>query len=309
MTKKIVIIAGHDDDTWETRSSKGIKTDLTPSGVYEEYDSNIVIAREMVRSLEDYEDFTILFPQENGKDMSLRERVDYCNRNNADLAIFVHSNASKYDSASGACAFHHPGSKGEQWAKYYAGEMKKGGYPLWQGGTFECNPNDGWSWFYVIANTNMPSVLPENFFFTNPTELKKYLLDPRELKKIAAIHVQSTLHYFGVSPKKTIVEEAMNEVIKGGITMSVLRKGDNGADVRQLQERLNKLGFNVGQADGDFGPNTEEGVEEMQFAAGITVDGVVGKNTYKALDELEDLGVLVGKFSYNGDNFEIRKVN
>ena len=59
----------------------------------------------------------------------------------------------------------------------------------------------------------------------------------------------------------------------------LLKKGYKGADVKQLQETLNGLGYNCGKVDGDFGKNTEKGVKKFQKARGLYADGIVGKNT------------------------------
>lgn len=63
-----------------------------------------------------------------------------------------------------------------------------------------------------------------------------------------------------------------------------LRKGSRGDDVRELQETLNSLGYDCGTADGIFGAKTEAAVEAFQRASGLVADGVVGKNTWAALD-------------------------
>lgn len=46
-----------------------------------------------------------------------------------------------------------------------------------------------------------------------------------------------------------------------------------GDDVKDLQTRLNKLGFDCGEADGEFGPKTEKGVKAFQTANGLTANG------------------------------------
>lgn len=56
-----------------------------------------------------------------------------------------------------------------------------------------------------------------------------------------------------------------------------------GADVAELQARLNKLGYDCGKVDGDFGTKTEAGVVAFQTAAGIEVDGKFGNESLKAL--------------------------
>lgn len=67
-------------------------------------------------------------------------------------------------------------------------------------------------------------------------------------------------------------------------TPRVLRKGDQGDDVRQVQEKMIALGFPIeGGADGKFGQHTEDAVRAFQAANGLTVDGKVGPNTRAAL--------------------------
>lgn len=56
-----------------------------------------------------------------------------------------------------------------------------------------------------------------------------------------------------------------------------LRRGDTGADVVRLQE---KLGVD---ADGDFGPVTEDAVKAFQAENGLFADGIVGEKTHEAL--------------------------
>ena len=46
-----------------------------------------------------------------------------------------------------------------------------------------------------------------------------------------------------------------------------------------VQARLNKLGYNAGAADGIFGKRTYNAVVAFQRANGLSVDGIVGKNT------------------------------
>ena len=58
--------------------------------------------------------------------------------------------------------------------------------------------------------------------------------------------------------------------------------GDRGADVRELQQRLNKLGEQLG-ADGIFGPATHAAVVAFQASNGLVPDGVVGRQTWAKL--------------------------
>ncbi len=63
----------------------------------------------------------------------------------------------------------------------------------------------------------------------------------------------------------------------------ILRSGSVGPQVEYLQSLLNRLGFTVGRVDGIFGPRTERAVRRFQEKNSLTVDGVVGPNTWNAL--------------------------
>lgn len=76
---------------------------------------------------------------------------------------------------------------------------------------------------------------------------------------------------------------------------TVLRRGDQGEDVRELQETLIALGFlGSGGADGDFGRMTEAAVMGFQTWAGLEADGEAGPLTNAALDRVL-IGVADGK--------------
>ncbi len=64
----------------------------------------------------------------------------------------------------------------------------------------------------------------------------------------------------------------------------MLRRGDRGARVFDLQRRLRALGYDPGPVDGIFGPRTEAAVRAFQRDAGLVADGIVGRRTRTALD-------------------------
>ncbi|AKF03877.1 peptidoglycan-binding domain-containing protein [Sandaracinus amylolyticus] len=63
----------------------------------------------------------------------------------------------------------------------------------------------------------------------------------------------------------------------------ILKRGMRGDDVRDVQEKLHRLGFDV-KADGIFGEETERAVHRLQTLFGYTVDGLVGDGTKKLMD-------------------------
>ncbi len=68
-----------------------------------------------------------------------------------------------------------------------------------------------------------------------------------------------------------------------GLGSRVMRAGDRGWDVAALQFLLQRAGHGPGRADGLFGPLTHGAVVRTQAAAGITVDGLAGPQTIRAL--------------------------
>ncbi len=86
-------------------------------------------------------------------------------------------------------------------------------------------------------------------------------------------------------------------------TFDGLKPGDDGPEVRALQEKLQSLGFWVGSTDGNYGLTTTQAVMAVQKAAGLKKDGVMGSQTRKALER----GVSVSPKSTSGRWIEIDK--
>lgn len=76
------------------------------------------------------------------------------------------------------------------------------------------------------------------------------------------------------------------------VTKKLGRKASNmhGEDVRAVQNRLNYLGYNCGEADGSFGTKTDQAVVAFQkknkdsSGKALKADGIVGKKTCEALN-------------------------
>lgn len=60
----------------------------------------------------------------------------------------------------------------------------------------------------------------------------------------------------------------------------------HGNDVRQLQERLNVLGFSCGTVDGVYGVHTEAAVKLFQESIGALADGMAFQDTFDAIERL-----------------------
>lgn len=61
----------------------------------------------------------------------------------------------------------------------------------------------------------------------------------------------------------------------------------HGNDVRQLQERLNILGFSCGEPDGVYGVHTEAAVKLFQESIGVLADGMAFPDTFDAIERLK----------------------
>ena len=72
------------------------------------------------------------------------------------------------------------------------------------------------------------------------------------------------------------------EVIKVKVSLSVLKKGSKGEEVKTLQRLLMALGYSLEHygADGSFGGVTERAVKAFQTDKKIAIDGSVGKETW-----------------------------
>lgn len=91
------------------------------------------------------------------------------------------------------------------------------------------------------------------------------------------------------------------------MTNSVLKKGMKGEEVKELQNGLIIRGYNLGKADGDFGAKTETAVKAFQKDAGLTTDGIVGKNTRTALNKIKVLSVKADGTKAVSKNFKVKE--
>lgn len=95
-------------------------------------------------------------------------------------------------------------------------------------------------------------------------------------------------------------------------TRKTIKFGDHGIHVVYLQQRITSKGYGVGAIDGKFGIKTLEAVKAFQAENNLTVDGVVGINTWNALEN--NGGVIVKEYSLARDgemqiakNFKVKE--
>ncbi len=61
------------------------------------------------------------------------------------------------------------------------------------------------------------------------------------------------------------------------------RMGDESANIRLLQDRLNSLGYDAGRADAVFGRKTLNALKQFQLNAGLAANGRANQNTFDVL--------------------------
>ena len=74
-----------------------------------------------------------------------------------------------------------------------------------------------------------------------------------------------------------IVIGAIGFVYENTATLSSI--GSRGQEVRQIQKKLQNLGFYSGSVDGVYGTATQKAVRNFQKSCGITADGIAGPKT------------------------------
>lgn len=71
------------------------------------------------------------------------------------------------------------------------------------------------------------------------------------------------------------------------LILPLMKTGSKGTAVALLQSLLTMRKFTCGEIDGEFGPLTQAAVNRFQQWAKLSVDGVVGKDTWSKLLEVE----------------------
>ena len=89
--------------------------------------------------------------------------------------------------------------------------------------------------------------------------------------------------------EETLALEAMGKKVAADGTRPTLRKGDAGAAVKEMQEKLLAAGCKLEKygADGSYGKETVEAVKAYQTANNLTPDGICGPLTWAKLDAIQ----------------------
>lgn len=133
---------------------------------------------------------------------------------------------------------------------------------------------------YELKNTNAVAFYEEHVFHDNLEDATWFHTHMNEIAESAA---KGLCEYFGipyVAPAATPSTPTA--------TVTILRKGSTGPEVKSLQKKLLQIGYYLGSygADGDYGDATVTAVRKFQKDNSLTVDGEAGPNTLAAVDKV-----------------------
>ncbi len=86
------------------------------------------------------------------------------------------------------------------------------------------------------------------------------------------------------SPRSTFGGSSVTSSNSSSST-TILSNGSHGDAVKELQEKLNSLGYDCGIVDGNYGSNTADAVRDFQRKNCLTIDGIAGPQTLAAIDK------------------------
>ena len=115
--------------------------------------------------------------------------------------------------------------------------------------------------------------------------------------------------------KKIVIILSITILLIGGIAFIVLfennevealsKYGSRGDEVRQIQTKLKRWGYYNGNVDGIYGSQTLEAVKYFQRKNGLTVDGIAGPATLKAMGIYNSSNSSSSSSSSNSSNVNL----
>ncbi len=107
-------------------------------------------------------------------------------------------------------------------------------------------------------------------------------------KTTAAVKMYQNIQFLkadGIVGNKT-----WQSLYKGApVDMPILKKGNKGELVKQVQERLSLGGYYNARIDGDFGSLTQAAVQALQKFTALPIDGIIGDRTWFELSKINTI--------------------
>lgn len=202
-------------------------------------------------------------------DISISERIRRINRQDLTLLVTFAYNAftESFNTASGVEVFYSPRNPRAIESRYLCESI----YDQLIQGTPQNGRGVKTLDVGVLSNVNCPSSLIEAGFMTNLRE-SQLMINPLFQTEVGEETCKGVCNFLNVSfiPR----DDLQN--------YPTIRQGDRGNFVFLLQFILNQFGYNL-SVDGIFGNQTTSAVRQFQQQNSLTVDGIVGKNTWQYL--------------------------
>lgn len=185
------------------------------------------------------------------------------------------------------CEVIHSVTSNGRWAQLVAGELVKQGQNLRR--VFSRAGSSGKDYYFMQRETKPETIITEYGFIDSKdddvTQLKTKIIDYAESV------VKAYCNYAGfkyTAPNGEKVNESIQHATDAVLPDGVFKKSEEySADVKQIQIYLNYWLPSKDQldADGYFGPATQEALAKFQTARNITSDGVYGPDSKRELLE------------------------
>ena len=137
---------------------------------------------------------------------------------------------------------------------------------------------------YELRVPRAASYYEEHVFHDNAQDAQWF---HDNLRPLAESTARGLCDYFGLAFVDPYAQAEEETPVAGiAVELPVLRRGDKGDTVRAAMVVLKDTGFYslpLGRGDKAFGPEMEAAVRRLQSARGLTVDGIVGRETWPVL--------------------------
>ena len=215
------------------------------------------------------QDFSVFDVKPEFQDVSINERIRRINSQNLTLLVTFAYNAygETFSNASGLEVFYSPQNIKANQSRNLAENL----YAELIGGTSQNGRGVKTLDVGVLSSVNCVSSLIEAGFMTNLREAR-LMINPLFQTEVGEEACHGVCNYLGVS---YLSRDNLNNY-------PLLRSGSQGNFVYLLQFILNQYSYNL-TVDGIFGSRTLNAVRDFQRNNSLSVDGLVGTNTWRTL--------------------------
>ena len=176
--------------------------------------------------------------------------------------------------------------------KFYNDELAQ--YPLWYAYYNQNKNRDCMIWQYSESG-RVPGIN------TDSVDMNYCYTDLGEIKPVVNLHVKALWEISIQGDEVKSLQEELNRQFNAGLEIDglfgedtlnaciTIYPGAKGNITRLIQQRLINRGYNLNPygADSDFGDITVKAVKRLQDCFNLIQDGIVGRNTWKALYGLD----------------------